>query len=64
MGYPIQRIPTPAQDPQRRSADRARLLERVAIGLAQMTISSVAEIFAAGGTPSAPLDFAETYNPN
>jgi len=34
MGYPIQRIPTPAQDPQRRSADRARLLERVAIGLA------------------------------
>jgi nitrogen fixation/metabolism regulation signal transduction histidine kinase len=34
MGHPIQRIPTPAQDPQRRSADRARLLERVAIGLA------------------------------
>ena len=34
MGHPIQRIPTPPQDPQGRSADRARLLERVAIGLA------------------------------
>jgi hypothetical protein len=35
MGYPIQRIPkAPEEDPQRRAADRARLLERVAIGLA------------------------------
>jgi C4-dicarboxylate-specific signal transduction histidine kinase len=34
MGHPIQRIPTPPQDVYRRSADRARLLERVAIGLA------------------------------
>jgi C4-dicarboxylate-specific signal transduction histidine kinase len=35
MGYPIQRIPRPSEeDPQRRAADRARLLERVAIGLA------------------------------
>ena len=35
MGYPIQRIPRPAgEDVQRRAADRARLLEKVAIGLA------------------------------
>jgi len=35
MGYPIQRIPRPAgEDPQRFAADRALLLERVAIGLA------------------------------
>jgi signal transduction histidine kinase len=35
MGHPIQRIPRPAaEESQRRDADRARLLERVAIGLA------------------------------
>ena len=35
MGYPIQRIPRPAgEDVQWRAADRARLLEKVAIGLA------------------------------
>lgn len=35
MGHPIQRIPRAAgDDPQRRAADRARLLERVAVGLA------------------------------
>ena len=35
MGYPIQRIPRPAgEDAERRAADRARLLEKVAIGLA------------------------------
>jgi nitrogen fixation/metabolism regulation signal transduction histidine kinase len=35
MGYPIQRIPRPAgEDAQRRAADRALLLEKVAIGLA------------------------------
>ena len=35
MGQPIQRIPTPGEeDLQRRCADRARLLERIAIGLA------------------------------
>ena len=35
MGYPIQRIPRPAgEDVQGRAADRARLLEKVAIGLA------------------------------
>jgi nitrogen fixation/metabolism regulation signal transduction histidine kinase len=35
MGYPIQRIPRPsAEDAERLAADRARLLERVAIGLA------------------------------
>ena len=35
MGYPIQRIPRSAgEDPQRFAADRALLLERVAIGLA------------------------------
>ncbi len=35
MGYPIQRIPRRAgEDPQRFAADRALLLERVAIGLA------------------------------
>ena len=42
----------------------AMIEARKDFGLAQMTISSVVEIFAAGGTPSAPLDFAETYNPN
>ncbi|HZX96113.1 MAG TPA: hypothetical protein VFE90_16450 [Myxococcales bacterium] len=35
MGQPIQRISREAgEDPQRRAADRARLLERVAVGLA------------------------------
>ena len=35
MGYPIQRIPRPAgEDVQQHRADRARLLEKVAIGLA------------------------------
>lgn len=34
MGQPIQRIPPMTEDPQRRAADRALLLERVAIGLA------------------------------
>src|SRR5438034_10766429 len=35
MGYPIQRIPRPAgEDVQGRAADRAMLLERIAIGLA------------------------------
>ena len=35
MGHPIQRIPRQAgDDPQRYAADRARLLERVAVGLA------------------------------
>jgi signal transduction histidine kinase len=34
MGHPIQRIPQTTDDPERRAADRARLLERVAIGLA------------------------------
>jgi signal transduction histidine kinase len=35
MGYPIQRIPRPsAENAERLAADRARLLERVAIGLA------------------------------
>lgn len=34
MGYPIQRIPKTDVDPRQRAADRARLLERVAIGLA------------------------------
>jgi signal transduction histidine kinase len=35
MGHPIQRISRPAgEESQRRDADRARLLERVAIGLA------------------------------
>jgi len=35
MGYPIQRIPQPAgEDRQRFAADRALLLERVAVGLA------------------------------
>jgi hypothetical protein len=35
MGYPIQRIPRPAdEDVEPRAADRARLLEKVAIGLA------------------------------
>ena len=35
MGYAIQRVPRPAgEDVQRRAADRARLLEKVAIGLA------------------------------
>lgn len=34
MGHPIQRIPQSEADPQRRAADRARLLERVAVGLA------------------------------
>jgi hypothetical protein len=33
-------------------------------GLAPMTVSSVVEIFTAGGTSSAPMDFAETYSPN
>jgi len=34
MGQPIQRITASDEDLQRRSADRARLLERIAIGLA------------------------------
>jgi C4-dicarboxylate-specific signal transduction histidine kinase len=35
MGHPIPRIAsTPGEDPQQRAADRARLLERVAVGLA------------------------------
>lgn len=34
MGHPIQRIPTTEEDPRRRAADRALLLERIAIGLA------------------------------
>lgn len=34
MGQPIQRIPRPHGDPPGRSADRARLLERIAVGLA------------------------------
>src|SRR4051812_49387949 len=34
MGHPIHRIPKTAADPGRRAADRALLLERVAIGLA------------------------------
>ena len=34
MGHPIQRIAQTEQDPLRRAADRALLLERVAIGLA------------------------------
>ena len=34
MGHPIQRIPKPTQDPGRRAADRALLLERIAVGLA------------------------------
>jgi len=35
MGHPIQRIATPGEeDVQRRCADRARLLERIAVGLA------------------------------
>jgi len=34
MGHPIQRIPKPDEDPQRRAADRTLLLTRIAIGLA------------------------------
>ncbi|TMA32111.1 MAG: HAMP domain-containing histidine kinase [Deltaproteobacteria bacterium] len=34
MGHPIQRIPKTDADPRRRAADRAMLLERIAIGLA------------------------------
>src|SRR2546430_208923 len=34
MGHPIQRIPQPVNDPERRAADRALLLTRIAIGLA------------------------------
>jgi signal transduction histidine kinase len=34
MGHPIPRIPQTSDDPSRRTADRARLLERVAEGLA------------------------------
>ena len=34
MGYPIQRIQKAEQDPQRREADRALLLTRIAVGLA------------------------------
>lgn len=34
MGHPIQRIPPTDESPGRREADRARLLERVAVGLA------------------------------
>ncbi|MCA1826801.1 MAG: hypothetical protein ABR567_00215 [Myxococcales bacterium] len=34
MGHPIQRIPKTTIDPSRRAADRAMLLERIAIGLA------------------------------
>ena len=34
MGHPIQRIPQTDADPGRRAVDRARLIERVAIGLA------------------------------
>lgn len=34
MGHPIQRIPQTQEDPGRRAADRALLLERVAAGLA------------------------------
>ena len=34
MGQPIQRIPKTDTDPRRRAADRAMLLERIAIGLA------------------------------
>jgi C4-dicarboxylate-specific signal transduction histidine kinase len=34
MGHSIPRIPPTHEDPERRAADRARLLERVAIGLA------------------------------
>ena len=33
-------------------------------GLAPITISSLVEILAAVGTPSTPMIFAETYNPN
>jgi signal transduction histidine kinase len=34
MGHPIPRIPQTSDDSHRRAADRARLLERVAVGLA------------------------------
>lgn len=34
MGHPIPRIPQTDEEPGRRAADRARLLERVAVGLA------------------------------
>jgi hypothetical protein len=33
-------------------------------GLAPITISSIVEILAGGGTPAAPSAFAETYNAN
>src|SRR5438309_589782 len=41
MGHPIQRIPKPDEDPQRRAADRTLLLTRIAIGLAHAVVAAI-----------------------
>ncbi len=68
MGHPIQRIPrAPGEDPQRGAADRARLLERVAVGLAHegknplhnmvLHLQLMSEKLASRGAPAgSPID--------